>query len=190
LSRKQKGSNKRAKARRLVARVHERVANTRRDYLHKLSRRLVNENQVLAVEDLHVKGMVRNPNLAKAISDAGWGMFTRFAEYKCQWDGKGFVRTNRFYPSSKACNVCGTIHDGLDLNTRVWACRRCQTLHDRDKNAACNIRDEAIRMIRAGVTPVPASGTGAAARGGKVSRVRGRKSSVHALALEAGSPAL
>jgi putative transposase len=170
LSRKVNGSNSRAKARRLVARAHERVANVRRDYLHKLSRRLVNENQVIAVEDLHVKGMVKNPNLAKAISDAGWGMFTRFVEYKARWDGKIFVRTNRFFPSSKACNVCGMIHDGMDLSVRRWACKGCSTVHDRDENASKNIRDEAKRML--------AAGTVASASGGAVSRRRGRKPSV------------
>lgn len=178
LARKVKGSNSRNKARRLVARVHERVANARKDFLHKVSRKLVNENQVLAVEDLCVKAMVRNPNLAKSISDAGWGMFSRFVEYKAARDGKLFIETNRWFPSSKACHVCGMIHDGMDLSVRRWACKGCGTAHDRDENAACNIRDEAMRMIRAGVIPAPASGMGAAASRGTVSLRRGRKPSV------------
>lgn len=178
LSRKVKGSTSRNKARRLVARVHERVANARKDFLHKVSRKLVNENQVLAVEDLCVKGMVRNPNLAKSISDAGWGMFSRFVEYKAARDGKLFVKTNRFFPSSKACHVCGKIHDGMDLSVRRWTCKGCGAVHDRDENAAANIRDEAKRMIWAGVIPASASGIGAAASGGDVSRRRGRKPSV------------
>ena len=95
LARKVKGSNSRAKARRLVARAHQRVADARRDHLHKLSRRIVNENQVVVVEDLNMKGMVKNPNLAKAISDAGWGTLTHFIEYKCEREGKAFIRTNR-----------------------------------------------------------------------------------------------
>jgi len=178
LSRKKKGSSSRNKARRLVARAHERVTNARKDFLHKASRKLVDENQVIAVEDLCVKGMVRNPNLAKSISDAGWGMFSRFVEYKAARDGKLFVKTNRFFPSSKACHVCGMIHDGMDLSVRRWTCKGCGTAHDRDENAAANIRDEAKRMIWAGVIPAPASGIGAAASRGDVSRRRGRKPSV------------
>lgn len=177
-SRKKKGSNSRNKARRLVARLHERVANARKDFLHKVSRKLVNENQVIAVEDLCVKAMVRNPNLAKSIADAGWGTFSRFVEYKAARDGKLFVKTNRWFPSSKACHVCGMIHDGMDLSVRRWTCKGCGTVHNRDENAASNIRDEAKRMIRVGVIPAPASGMGAAASGGAVSRRRGRKPSV------------
>lgn len=182
LSRKRKGSNSRAKARRLVARVHERVANARRDHLHKLSRRLVNDSQVIAVEDLHVKGMMRNPNLAKAIGDAGWGMFSRFLEYKARRDGKGFIKVNRFFPSSKACSECGAIHDNMGLDVRHWTCRHCGAQHDRDVNAARNIRDEALRMLAVGAT--------AAAGGGNVSRDRGRKPSVLAVADEIGSHGL
>lgn len=178
LSRKKKGSNSRNKARLLVARVHERVANARKDFLHKVSRKVVNENQVIAVEDLCVKAMVRNPNLAKSILDAGWGTFTRFVDYKAQRDGKLFVRTGRFFPSTKACNECGMTHGGMDLSVRLWTCNGCGEVHDRDENAAKNIRDEAMRMIRAGVIPAPASGAGAAASGGTVSLRRGRKPSV------------
>lgn len=182
LSRKVKGSNSRARARRLVARAHQRVADARRDHLHKLSRRIVNENQVIVVEDLHVKGMVKNHNLAKAISDAGWGMFTRFLKYKAEGDGKAFVRTNRFFPSSKACSECGAIHDKMSLDVRHWACPHCGAKHDRDINAARNIRDEGLRLLAAGIA--------AAAGGGNVSHGRGRKSSVHAVANEARSPRL
>lgn len=178
LSRKVKGSASRNKARRLVARVHERVANVRKDFLHKVSRKLVNENQVIAVEDLCVKAMVKNPNLAKSISDAGWGMFAQFVKYKAERGGKLFVRTGRFFPSSKSCNQCGMINGCMDLSVRRWTCNGCGAVHDRDENAAKNIRDEANRMIRAGVIPAPASGMGAAASGGTVSLRRGRKPSV------------
>lgn len=178
LSRKVKGSKSRDKARRLVARVHERVKNSRKDFMHKISTRLVNENQVIAVEDLNVKGMVKNPNLAKAISDVGWGMFGRFAEYKVARSGKGFIKVNRFYSSSKACNDCGNLNEQLTLSVRTWTCRRCGAVHDRDENAARNIRDEAQRMIWAGAIPASAPGTGAAAAGGNARRGRGRKSSV------------
>lgn len=178
LSRKKKGSKSRAKARRLVARAHEKVANSRKDFLHKTSRKLVNESQVIAVEDLCVKAMVRNPNLGKSVSDAGWGTLSRFLKYKAERDGKLFVKVGRFFPSSKTCNGCGLVRDRMDLSVRFWCCEGCGAHHDRDENAACNIRDEAKRMIMAGVIPATASGIGAAASGGCVSRRRGRKPSV------------
>ncbi|MCH9055270.1 transposase, partial [Synechococcus sp. PCC 6716] len=106
LSRKQKGSNNRDKARKRVARVHHKIARCREDFLHKLSRKIVNENQVIAVENLHVKGMVRNPKLAKAISDAGWGMFCTMLKYKAEREGKVYQEVDRFFPSSKTCHVC------------------------------------------------------------------------------------
>lgn len=177
LARKVKGSKSRGKARRLVARAHQRVADARRDHLHKLSRRIVNENQVIVVEDIHVKGMVKNPNLAKAISDAGWGTLTRFLEYKCEREGKAFIRTNRWFPSSKACSLCGHVCDKMGLAIRHWVCTHCGSHHDRDVNAARNIRDEGLRML--------AAGTVASAGGGNVRHGRGRKSSVHAVACEA-----
>jgi len=179
LSRKVKGSNTRNKARMLVARAHEKTANARKDYLHKLSRRLVNENQVIAVEDLHVKGMMKNRCLAKAIGDVGWGMLTGFIEYKAAREGKGFIHVNRFFPSSKACSSCMHVQSAMPLNIRSWRCDKCGTLHDRDINAAQNIRAEAQRMIAAGIA--------APANGGTVSHVRGRKSSVRARAVEVGS---
>ena len=182
LSRKVKGSNTRNKARLLVAKAHEKTTNARRDWLHKISHRLVNENQVLAVEDLHVKGMMKNPCLSKAIGDAGWGMLTGFIEYKAARQGKGFVRVNRFFPSSKACSCCGHVVQSLPLSIRSWKCEQCGTVHDRDINAAKNIALEAQRMIAAGI-----AGT---ANGGTVSRGKGRKSSVHAGAIEVGSPRL
>lgn len=182
LSRKVKGSNTRNKARILVARAHEHTANARKDWLHKLSHRLVNENQVLAVEDLHVKGMMQNHCLAKAIGDVGWGMFTGFLEYKAARTGKGFIKVNRFFPSSKTCSCCMHVQASMPLNIRSWRCDKCGTLHDRDINAAQNIRNEAQRMIAAGI-----AGT---ANRGTVSQGKGRKSSVLARAVEVGSPAL
>ena len=181
LSRKIKGSKTREKARRLVAKAHEKTANTRKDWLHKVSHRLVNENQVIAVEDLHVKGMMKNHCLAKSIGDAGWGMLSGFLEYKTARAGKGFIRVNRFFPSSKTCSYCMHVQDKMPLNIRSWTCDKCSTTHDRDINAAQNIRAEAIRMIAAGI-----AGT---ANGGSVSQERGRKSSVlqGPLKLEASS---
>ncbi|WP_017306320.1 RNA-guided endonuclease InsQ/TnpB family protein [Spirulina subsalsa] len=180
LSRKQKGSKRRAKAKRIVARVHERIANTRKDFQHKLSRQLVNENQVIVVEDLAVKNMVKNHNLAKAISDCGWSEFTRQLKYKAEKDGKTYLEIGRFFPSSKTCHVCLNQIDSLPLDVRSWECPNCQTQQDRDVNAAINIRDEGLRIL--------SLGTSDTAQGGNVRPKRGRKSSVEAVAVELGSP--
>lgn len=182
LSRKLKGSNTRQKARRIVARVHEKIANTRKDFLHKLSRKMVNENQVVCVENLAVKNMVKNHNLAKAISDVSWGEFTRMLGYKAREDGKCYVEVDRFFPSSKTCSVCLNRVGNLPLDVRSWQCNDCGTKHDRDVNAAVNIRDEGLRIL--------ALGTSATAKGGSVSpKVGRRKSSVSkAVPNEFGSP--
>jgi putative transposase len=184
LSRKVKSSNTRKKARRIVARVHEKIANTRSDFLHKLSRKMVNENQVICVENLAVKNMVKNHNLAKAISDASWSEFTAMLKYKAGAFGKIYVEVDRFFPSSKTCSVCLNRVGNLALDVRSWQCQNCQTKHDRDVNAAINIRDEGLRVL--------ALGTSATASGGKVSpKVGRRKSSVSkAHPSEAGSPIL
>ena len=182
LSRKAKGSTTRNKARILVAKAHERVANARQDYLHKLSTRLVNENQVIAVEDLHVKGMMKNHNLARAIGDAGWGSFTNMLKYKTARQGKGYIEVNRFFASSKTCSCCLHAQAKMPLDVRMWTCDQCGAKHDRDINAAINIRDEAQRMIAAGAV--------ATANGGTVSQAKGRKSSVLARAVEVRSPQL
>jgi putative transposase len=181
LSRKQKGSKRRAKARRIVARVHERIANTRKDFHHKLSRKLVNENQVIIVENLAVKNLVKNHSLAKSISDAGWSEFTRQLKYKSQKDGKTYLEIGRFFPSTKTCHVCLSQVRSLPLDLRSWTCSNCNTKHDRDVNAAINIRDEGLRLL--------ALGTSATASGGNVRPRVGRKSSVSkAVAVETGSP--
>jgi putative transposase len=142
LARKQKGSNSRYKYKKVVARVYERVSNSRADFLHKLSRKLVNENQVVVVENLHVKGMVRNPNLAKAISDVGWGMFTNFLAYKLENKGGKLIEIDRWFPSSKLCSNCYHQVEAMPLDVREWTCPHCNTHHDRDGNAATNIREE------------------------------------------------
>lgn len=164
LSRKKKGSNSRNKARQLVARAHERIACARKDHLHKLSRRIVNENQVIAVETLNVKGMLKNHTLARAVSDVGWNMLTNFLEYKAARAGKAFVKCDRWYPSSKACSACGAICETMPLDVRSWTCAHCGAHHDRDVNAAKNIRAEGLRTL--------AGGMPAAASGGRVSRAR------------------
>ena len=138
LSKKQKGSKNRGKARRKVARIHARIADRRRDHLHKLSTRLVRENQVIAIEDLSVRNMVKNHSLARAISDASWSSFRTMLEYKAEWYGRNVVAIDRFYPSSKTCAECGRIVESLPLNIRDWECA-CGAVHDRDVNAAKNI---------------------------------------------------
>jgi putative transposase len=180
LSRKVKGSNTRNKARLLVAKAHERVANARKDYLHKLSTRLVNENQVIAVEDLHVKGMMKNHKLARAIGDAGWGSFTNMLKYKTARAGKGYIEVNRFFASSKTCSCCLHAQAHMPLDIRTWICDQCGTRHDRDINAAINIRNEAQRMIAAGMVVT--------ANGGAVSQAKGRKSSVLLAPLKLEAP--
>lgn len=179
LSRKTKGSKSRNKARLVVARVHERITNQRRDYLHKVSRRIVDDNQVIVTEDLNVKGMTANHNLAKAVSDVGWGTLKSFLKYKAERDGKAFVKIGRFFPSSKICSECGYQHGKMPLDIRSWTCPSCNTHHDRDINAARNIRDEGLRIL--------ASGIGATAGGGNVRRRFRRKSSTNADAVEVGS---
>lgn len=144
LSRKVKGSNNRSKQRRKVARVHEQVANRRKDFLHKTTTRLVNDNQVdsLAIEDLAVVNMMKNRRLAKAIADVGWGEFRRQLEYKAERAGKNILVIGRFEPSSKACS-CGKINHDLTLKDRVWSCS-CGLTHDRDLLAAQNIKRFAL----------------------------------------------
>jgi len=135
LSRKAKGSANRAKARLAVARVHARITDRRRDHLHKLSTRIIRENQTVVIEDLTVRNMVRNHNLARAISDASWSELRRQLEYKADWYGRTVIAIDRFYPSSKTCSACGAIVEKLPLNVRSWTCR-CGSVHDRDVNAA------------------------------------------------------
>ncbi|PSB21199.1 transposase [Phormidesmis priestleyi ULC007] len=139
LSRKQKGSNNQHKARIKVARVYAEISDSRHDFLHKLTTRLVRENQTIAVEALAVKNMVKNRKLAKSISDAAWGELVRQLEYKCDWYGRSFVKIDRWFPSSKRCGHCGHIVDKLPLDIREWDCPSCGTHHDRDINAAKNI---------------------------------------------------
>jgi putative transposase len=182
LSRKQKGSNSRNKARRLVAKVHSKIRRVREDFLHQLSRKIVNENQVIAVENLNVKGMVRNHNLAKAISDCGWGQFCTMLKYKSQWEGKTYIEVDRFFASSKTCNVCLNRVDNLDLDIRSWTCDKCQTHHDRDINAAINIRNEALRIL--------SLGTSDTANGGDVRQPGKTSVLLDAVPCEIGNPIL
>ena len=139
LNRKLHGSNNRYKARLKVAKVHQEISDARKDFLHKLTTRLVRENQTIAVEDLAVKNMVKNRKLALSINDASWGELVRQLEYKCDWYGSTLVKIDRWFPSSKRCGNCGYIVEKLPLNIRKWDCPHCGTHHDRDINAAQNI---------------------------------------------------
>lgn len=139
LSRKQKGSKNRDKARLKVAKVHAQISDARKDFLHKLTTQLIRENQTIVVEDLAIINMMKNHKLALAISDASWGELVRQLEYKCDWYGRNFVKIDRWFPSSKRCGHCGYIVDKLPLTIREWDCPSCGTHHDRDVNAAKNI---------------------------------------------------
>ncbi|GAP99344.1 RNA-guided endonuclease InsQ/TnpB family protein [Leptolyngbya sp. NIES-2104] len=139
LSRKQKGSNNRDKARIQVARILAKIADSRKDFLHKLTTQLIRENQTIAVEDLAVKNMVKNPKLARQIADAAWGELVRQLSYKAKWYGRTLVKIDRWFPSSKRCGNCGHIVASLPLNVREWDCPTCGAHHDRDTNAARNI---------------------------------------------------
>lgn len=156
LAKKQKGSARRAKAKRKVARLHAKVADARRDFLHKLSTRLINENQVIAIESLAVANMLKNRCLAKSISDASWSEFARQLEYKAQWYGRTLIGIDRWYPSSKRCSDCGHTVSKLPLNVREWVCPECGMTHDRDINAARNVLAAglAVSAHRESVSPV------------------------------------
>jgi putative transposase len=169
LARKQKGSKSRNRYRKVVAALYERVSNSRQDFLHKLSYKLVSDSQAVIVENLHVKGMVRNHNLAKSISDAGWGTFTNFLAYKLERKGGKLVEIDRWFPSSKLCSNCFYQVSDMLLDVREWTCPHCGTHHDRDGNAAINIRAEGIRIIKA-------EGAAVSAVGGEIRPKLGRKS--------------
>ena len=151
LSRKVKGSSNRNKQRLLVAKAHEKVTNQRLDMQHKLSLQLTCDNQVVAVEDLPLKGMVKTHKLAQAISDAAWGQFLTMLEYKGRLYGCEICKLDRFFPSSKRCSKCGYIHENLTLDIREWTCPECGTHHDRDVNAATNILIFSDSQIRQGL---------------------------------------
>jgi putative transposase len=148
LVRCQKGSANRAKARAKVARAHRKVRDARRDFLHKTTTGLVRGHDLIAIEDLAVKNMVRNRHLARVISDCGWGEFRRQLEYKCERAGRQLVVTGRWYPSTKTCSACGFLLPELALSARTWRCPSCRTRHDRDLNAAENILAAGLAVAR------------------------------------------
>jgi len=155
LARKHKGSKNKNKARIKVARVHARIADRRRDHMHKLTTRIVRENQTIAIEDLGVSNMIKNHSLARSISGANWGEMRRQLNYKCQWYGRELIVIDRWYPSSKTCSECGHLLASLSLSVKKWTCPGCGAIHDRDVNAARNILAAglAVSACGAGVRP-------------------------------------
>lgn len=147
LSGKQKGSKNRNKQRIKVSKLHEKIYNTRLDFLHKLSTKLIKENNIICIEDLNIKGMVKNHKLAKSISDASWSEFKRQLIYKCLWNDRLLSIIDQYFPSSKLCNCCGFKNESLILDIREWKCENCGETHDRDINAAINIKNEGLRML-------------------------------------------
>lgn len=156
LAKKTKGSANRKKAKLKVAKLHAKIADSRKDFLHKLSTRLVNENQVIAIETLAVSNMQKNHNLAKSIADASWSEFVRQLEYKSLWYGRELVGIDRWYPSSKRCSDCGHTVKKMPLSVREWTCQECGTIHDRDINAARNVLAAGLAVSALGesVNPV------------------------------------
>lgn len=140
LARKQKGSKRRSKQKIRVAKVHKKIGNSRKDFHQKLSTNLIKRFDTIVTENLNVEGMVKNHNLAKSISDCGWSSFCNMIEYKSNWYGKNYIKIGRFEPSSKVCSSCGTIKKDLTLKDREWTCSDCGTHHDRDINAAINVK--------------------------------------------------
>lgn len=147
LSRRVKGSKNRDKAKVILAKLHEKVANRRNDFLQKLSTKLINENQVICLEDLQVKNMVKNHNLAKSIQDCSWSRFVAMLEYKADRYGRTIIKIDKWYPSSKTCSTCGYKVDEMPLNVREWTCPKCGIKHDRDINASINILQEGIKSM-------------------------------------------
>ena len=147
-SKKQKGSNNRNKLRIKLSKVHEKIKNQRQNYLHQITSKLVNENQIICIEDLNVNGMMQNHKLSKSIQELSLFEFRRQLEYKCKWYGRQLIVIDRFYPSSKTCYNCGYIYKDLKLSEREWICPHCGKLIDRDYNASLNILDEGLRQIK------------------------------------------
>ena len=157
LAKKTKGSNRRKRAKLKVSRLHAKIADSRRDFLHKLSTRLINENQVIAIESLSVSNMQKNRCLSKSIADASWSEFLRQLEYKALWYGRELVGIDKWYPSSKRCSDCGYTMPKMPLNVRQWTCPECGAIHDRDVNAARNVLAAGLAVSARGEAISPVS---------------------------------
>lgn len=157
LSKKVKDSKNRIKARIQAARVYEKISNTRRDLLHKLSTKLIRENRVIVVEDLCIKGMLRSKRYSRSIADASWGEFVRQLEYRAEWRGRSLVKIDRFFPSTRTCSTCGHLGSRLPETIRDWKCPNCGAQHDRDVNAAKNILAAGLAVTACGATVRPNS---------------------------------
>ncbi len=151
LSRKEKGSGKYIKLKKRIAKLHEKIKHQREDFLHKLSKQIIGDNQAIVVENLNVKGMLKNHKLAKHIADASWRRFISFLEYKAKLYGRQIVKANAFYPSSKLCSVCGYKNENLTLKDREWTCPVCGTRHDRDLNATINLLKTGLASLNQAV---------------------------------------
>jgi len=147
LSKKQKGCNSRQKQKIKLSLTHEKITNIRKDYLHKISTEIVKNHDIISVEDLSVKNMMKNHKLAQSLSDVSLGMFYTMLEYKSKWNDKSFVKIDRFFPSSKTCSNCGWIYQDLNLSIREWTCNSCNEHHDRDLNASKNILKQGINIL-------------------------------------------
>jgi len=146
-SRKKLGSNRREKCRKKLFKIHEKIANQRLNFLHQKSTKIINENQVICLEDLQVKNMIKNHKLAKSISDASWSKFVEFLEYKANWYGRTVIKIDKFFPSSKLCSNCGNKKEDLKLKDRTYNCSSCGITIDRDYNASLNILEEGLRIL-------------------------------------------
>lgn len=157
-SKKTKDSNNKEKARVKVARLHERIANIRHNHLHQVTSKIVSENQTIVLEDLNVRGMLKNRKLAKSVADVSFYEFVRQITYKAEWYGRTLIQVDRWYPSSKTCHNCGFVNQDLTLSDRDWQCPSCKKMLDRDRNAAMNILNEGQRLNTVGTTEVKACG--------------------------------